>query len=218
MRLMVRSMLVLAAAVGLLATGCSSDSGRSETKATEGQLGGMVRTPPLEVAAATMPQVGSTEPFPFKAPKGDLLIVYFGYTSCPDICPSTFSDIRVGLRELSPEQQKRVEVAFVTVDPDRDTPVVMGGYLDNFFEEMPNIRTVALRSEDLSQLQATADTFGVQYEIEDHEPGSKRYEVAHTAVTFVVDDTGKVLVEWPFGFQGVDMGADLKILLAKGQQ
>ncbi|MCB1258396.1 MAG: SCO family protein [Microthrixaceae bacterium] len=216
MRLMVRSVVVLLAAFGLVASSCSSDSGGSGQKGAKGdqvQLGGVVRTPPLDVATVAMPMVGSLEPMTFKADEGELLVVYFGYTSCPDICPSTLVDIRVGLRELPDEMQKRVKVALVTVDPDRDSAVVMKGYLSTFFDEMPQIRTAALRSDDPGELQTVADAFGVQFEVEEHALGAKQYEVAHTAVTFVVDDRGQVVVEWPFGFTGVDMGADLKALL-----
>ena len=94
-----------------------------------------------------------------------------------------------------------------SVDPERDTGEVVAGYLDHFFD-----RSLALRTDDPDTLAAAADAFGVQWEIEEHAPGEP-YDVAHSAVTYVVDDDGTVVVEWPFGFDSEAMTSDLRILL-----
>jgi protein SCO1/2 len=97
----------------------------------------------------------------------------------------------------------------VTVDPERDTAAVLDGYLDHFFDD-----GVALRTDDPDELSAAADAFGVQFEVEDHVAGDA-YDVAHTAMTYVVDDTGAVVVEWPFGFETESMTSDLTTLLRR---
>ena len=120
------------------------------------------------------------------------------------------SDISVALNELPDDLSDRVEIAMVTVDPDRDTDEVLTAYLGHFFD-----RSRALRADDPTLVDAAADAFGVRYEVEDHATGDLEYEVSHSAVTYVVDDTGSVVVEWPFGLDSLDMSADLQKLLTK---
>jgi protein SCO1/2 len=142
-----------------------------------------------------------------RAPAGQLYLVYFGYTSCPDVCPTTLSDIRVALDDLPPDLAHRVTVAMATVDPERDTGPVLTQYLGHFFD-----RSIALREPDPTCFTAAADAFGVQWQVGAHRAGEP-YDVSHTAITYVVDDTGTVAVEWPFGFDSRDMTADLTTLL-----
>ena len=193
------------AAVSLAACGDADDpaAGRPE-------LEGAVRSPALEVGDVVLPDAAAGGgPMAMRAEEGELLIVYFGYTSCPDVCPTTMSDLRVGLEALEPAARGRISVAMVTVDPERDTGAVLGAYLDHFFDDGHPLRT-----DDAAALAAAARTFGVQYEVEAHEPG-EAYDVGHTAITFVVDDSGTVAVEWPFGFESASMTADLTTLLER---
>jgi len=185
----------------LAAAACGGDDDDEPT------LAGAVRTPPLDVSEVTLPEATSGEPLAMRAPPGELYLVYFGYTSCPDVCPTTMNDIAVALGDLPGALADRVTVAMATVDPERDTAEVLTGYLDHFFA-----RHLALRTADPEALASAARAFGVQWEVEEHAPGEP-YEVAHTAVTYVVDDTGTVAVEWPFGFDSEAMTADLRILL-----
>jgi protein SCO1 len=177
---------------------------------TSNDLLGVIRTPPLDVAAVELPTADGN-PMPMRAPRGELLLVYFGYTSCPDVCPTTMADISAALVDLPPDRADRVRVAMVTVDPERDTGAVLADYLAHFFS-----RGVALRTEEPAELEAAASAFGVQWQIEEHDPGEP-YDVAHTAVTYVVDDQGQVVVEWPFGFESEAMTSDLNMLLERNQ-
>jgi len=182
--------------------------GDAQEAAPDTTLGGAVRVPALQVGAASLPDVAhGGAPMAMEAPEGELLLVYFGYTSCPDVCPTTMNDVRVALEALPQALAARVSLAMVTVDPDRDTGAVLTAYLRSFFDD-PH----ALRTDDPEALAATAETFTVQWEIEAHEAGEP-YAVAHTATTFVVDDSGTVVVEWPFGFEPEAMTADLTTLL-----
>jgi protein SCO1/2 len=196
-----RRWLVLAGvAVAVASTaGCGDHEERA--------LAGAVRQPALEVGDVTLPDVDG-RPVQMVAPAGELLLAYFGYTSCPDVCPMTMSDIRLGLEALPAAQAERVTVAFVSVDPERDTPEVLTGYLDHFFDR----GGWGLRTDDPAELASAARVFGVQYEVADHAPGTA-YDVAHTATTYVIDDTGTVVVEWPFGFESDLMAEDLALLL-----
>ncbi len=189
----------------LLAVGCGSGGGSSA-------LQGVVRTPQLNVASAVLPNAADGDrPVAMKAPSSELYVVYFGYTSCPDICPTTLSDIRVALSDMPDELAARVTVAMATVDPERDTEAVLTGYLGHFFDH-----SLALRTTDPAALTSVTDAFGVQWQVADHASG-EAYDVAHTAITYVVNDEGIVVVEWPFGLDAAAMTSDLTTLLREEQ-
>jgi protein SCO1/2 len=193
--------LVATFALAALAVSCGgSDS-----------LKGLAREQPLEVGAVTLPQVdaeGDATPFTMKAPPGKLLVVYFGYTSCPDLCPTTLNDVRTALEQMGKDADL-VEPTMVTVDPQRDTPPVLNRYLGSFFAE--DYR--ALRTEDKAALQDAESAFLASSSLTPNPDGT--YEVSHTASTYVVDENGTVLVEWPFGIKWRAMKADLETLLRK---
>jgi protein SCO1/2 len=167
----------------------------------------MVREPPLEVGDVTTWEVdagGAETEFRFRAPDDGLLLVAFGYTHCPDVCPTTLSDFRTAVRELG-DDADRVEVAFYTVDPQRDTPEILNAYLGSFFPGGHPLRS------DGKVLRAAEDAFSVT--------SKRRVDrdsnilVTHTARSFVVDEDGVVLVEWAFGAGSQVMAEDLRILL-----
>ncbi|HMY86633.1 MAG TPA: SCO family protein, partial [Microthrixaceae bacterium] len=201
--------VALLVALTLVGAACGSDTTDDDASGS-GDLLGAVRNPPLAVGDVTLTDTSGATPrsVTMTPPKGDLYVVYFGYASCPDICPTTLSDIQVALGDLDEADAKRVTVGMVTVDPERDTPELLSEYLSHFFD-----RSMALRAETPEALTAATEAFGVRYEIAPHPPGATDYEVSHTAVTYVIDDTGKVAVEWPFGFDSEHMTKDLNTLL-----
>ena len=195
---------LLAAAVLVLAsaTACGSDAPAA--------LKGVVRTPALNVSSVSLPSaVDGSGPVTMKPSANQLYLVYFGYTNCPDVCPTTLSDIRVALDDLPSDLAERVTVAMATVDPERDTAQTLTSYLGHFFDN-----GIPLRTTDTKVLDAATEAFGVQYELGEPEANGG-YAVAHTAFTYVVDDTGTVVVEWPFGFESRSMTSDLRYLLDK---
>ena len=201
--------LLIVVVLTLVATACGSDSGSEGGSGGSGELEGLVRSPSLEVGSTTMPQVaedGTETPFPFKAPEGGLLFAAFGYTNCPDVCPTTLSDIRKAKEQLG-ERGDDVEVAFATIDPERDTPEVMNAYLGSFVKSGGH----PLRTTDAEQLLEVQDAFQISSKVEKQPDGT--VEVAHTARSFVIDDTGRVVVEWTFGTSSDAMAADLELLL-----
>lgn len=196
--------LAVALAGAVMLAGC----GGGEQQATG--LKGFTRDPVPEVGGASLPDVGPQgkgREVALRADRpGDLLVVYFGFTSCPDICPTTLGDVRAALRRLTPAQRKRVEAAMVTVDPKRDTATVMRNYVGHFFT---NWR--AYRSTDPQALAAAEKAFGASHSTTPAKGGG--YDVVHSAFTYVVDAQGRVLVEWPFGMPKRDIAADLSKLL-----
>lgn len=141
--------------------------------------------------------------------KGALTIAYFGFTACPDICPTTLADLATAVRSLPETQRKRVTVAMISVDPARDTGKTMRSYLSHFFEQSP---WMALRTDDEGRLSDAEHAFGAS-----HELGKKKrdgsYGVSHSAYTYVVDESGDVVLEWPFGIRPQEVAHDLKLLL-----
>lgn len=173
------------------------------------ELAGIRRTPLPDVTGAAMPDVTRDDaPFDFVADDGELLVVYFGYTHCPDVCPTTLADLRSALRKIEPEQAERVSLAFATVDPERDTADIISGYVQSFLDDAS-----ALRTTDPDLLAAAADPFGAVYDVTTNDAGD--IEVVHSAFTYVVDDQGRLVVTWPFGIPADDMANDLSVLFAE---
>ena len=172
----------------------------------------MIRTPPLDVSGVELPDESPGSDgalFAMSGEPGGLLLVYFGYTSCPDICPTTLADIGAALREME-SGRERVEVAMVTFDPERDTGEVISSYLDHFVDG-----GYALRPADAQQQAAAEEAFHVVADRVDGARDEVRYDFEHTAITYVVDDRGTVVLEWPFGTAPEDMRSDLETLLAR---
>ncbi len=174
-------------------------------KLPEHQLAGQVRTPLPQVGALSLP-AADRQAFPFKAASGQLLLVYFGYTNCPDVCPTTMSDVRATLNRLG-SKADRIRLAMVTIDPERDTADKLSAYVRSF---VPT--ATALATGDAAALKAVGDAFGVSYSVTKAADGA--VEVSHSAFLYAVDDRGNIRVQWPFGIHAPELAADLSWLLA----
>jgi protein SCO1 len=165
--------------------------------------------PPTEkiVSNATATEVidGSDSDFTFIAPDGAVLIVYFGYTNCPDLCPTTLAAVRTAKRNLG-DLADLVKLAMVTVDPERDTRDVLPAYLSSFSDQYHAL--IPATDEELTTIK---DVFQASSSVTKKPDGS--IEVGHSATTYVVNDRGVVVVEWPYGLTADDMKNDLQLLL-----
>jgi len=187
-------------AVALVASACGDDEAD--------ELRGFVREPAPDTTGVTLPAVdadGAESAYELRADDDGMLLVYFGYTGCPDVCPTTLADVRSALRDLG-EDAERVDLAMATIDPDRDTPEVLSPYVQSFVDD-----AVALRTTDDAELRTATDVLGVQYGVETNDEGE--IEVIHTGSLYAIDDQGRLLVTWPFGTPAEDMAADLDLLL-----
>ncbi|WP_321884226.1 SCO family protein [Paraburkholderia bannensis] len=139
--------------------------------------------------------------------KGKVVVLFFGYTHCPDVCPTTMAELSQALQQLGPDADKRVQVIFVSVDPERDTPQILGQYVSAF-----NPTFIALRPADDAQLKQVTKDFRVYYaKVPGKTPDG--YTMDHTAASYVFDTTGKLRLFARDG-QGVTPWVhDLKILL-----
>jgi protein SCO1/2 len=116
--------------------------------------------------------------------RGKIVLLYFGYTFCPDVCPTTLLNITEIMKNLGPLADK-VRVLFVTVDPNRDTPKVLQQYVSAFAPQ-----TVGLRGTP-DQLAAIAKRYRVVYSVTPAK-GDQSYQVTHSSAVYVFDGAGKV--------------------------
>ncbi len=194
-----RKMAIAIALFSLVATSCSSEPE---------ELSGFVRDPLPSVAAVSLPDASAGGvPFVMKAPADELLLVYFGYTACPDVCPTTLADVKKALAEMGDDAAK-VTVAMETIDIERDTDDIVTGYVQSF---VPDAH--ALRATDDATLRDAADAFGADYGVTVTEEGE--YEVLHTAHLYAVDDAGLIQVTWAFGTDWEIIAKDIKLLLSQ---
>lgn len=208
-----RVVLAAALSTALLAGSCSDGTTKETAPQKQAaptpeqtEFSGYVRTPPLDVSSVTLPNADG-EKINMVAETGGLRIVYFGYTTCPDVCPMTLGHVKVALGDQTPTDRERVQVDMITIDPSRDTSEKLTSYLDNF---VPDAN--ALRTDDPYLLRASAKAFGADFSVS--VDGEGKRQVAHTADLYVVDDTGTVVLAWAFGTAGGDISRDLSKLLA----
>lgn len=131
--------------------------------------------------------------------RGDWLLVFFGYTSCPDVCPTTLATLSEAFARLGPDAQK-VRGLFVTLDPKRDTPEVLKAYMANF---NPRI-TAATGTND--QLAGATRAFRVRYEIEG-DVNKGQYTISHPVALMLFDPHGRFVSLIPGGASAADVKA-----------
>lgn len=139
---------------------------------------------------------------------GKVTVVFFGYTQCPDVCPTTMLELAQVKKALGKDGD-RLQGVFVTIDPERDTPQILKSYMASFDPSF-----IALRGS-LDQTQATAKEFKVFFaKVPGKTEGS--YTMDHTAGSYVIDGRGRVRLFERYGAGTEPLMADLKALLATG--
>ena len=137
--------------------------------------------------------------------QGKAVVVFFGYTQCPDVCPTTMQEIAEAKKLLGPDGA-RVQGVFITVDPERDKPELLKAYVANFGPDM-----VALRG-NAEQTAAVAKDYKVYYKrVEGKTPGS--YFMEHTAASYVYDPQGRLRLYSRYGSGAQALADDLRLLL-----
>ncbi len=142
--------------------------------------------------------------------KGKVVVVFFGFTQCPDVCPTTMAELAQVKKALGADGDK-VQGVFVTVDPDRDTPELLKAYLGSFDPGF-----VALRGSP-EQLKAAAQEFKVYYaKVPGKTPES--YTMDHTAASFIFDTEGRIRVFSRYGSGAEALSQDIMTLLAEAKR
>ena len=140
--------------------------------------------------------------------RGGPVVMYFGYTHCPDVCPTTLATVRRALGRLEPGQAEQVQVLFVTVDPDRDTRRTLARYVNAFGPQF-----VGLRGDPEALGELTRRYRVVYNRDKPDEPG---YLVAHSSALFVFDGQGDPRLVGRPGDEADAIARDLRKLLAEG--
>lgn len=138
--------------------------------------------------------------------RGKVVVIFFGYTFCPDFCPSTMVEVVEVLNFLG-EDAENVEVAFVSVDPARDTPERLEQYM-GFYS--PDFHGLSASEE---QTDAIKTAWGVRGDAQEPEEGKPYYLVDHTTTLFAVAPDGTLAVEWAYGTDAELIAEDIRHLL-----
>jgi len=138
--------------------------------------------------------------------RGNAVLLFFGYTSCPDVCPTTMAELKQALEKLGEADAKRVQVLFITVDPERDTPERVQEYVDHF-----NSDFIGLSGTE-TELAGVWQDYGVFREIVDG-TSAAGYLVNHTARVTLIDRDGNLRLSYAFDTPVESIVHDLKLLL-----
>lgn len=138
--------------------------------------------------------------------RGNVVLLFFGYTSCPDVCPTTLSELRKLNEELG-DAASQVKVVYVTVDPERDTPEKVQKYVSIF-----NPSFIGL-SGSVGELEPIWRAYGVYREVDKVSSTAAGYLVNHTARLYLIDQDGNLRLSYAYGTPTEDILHDLKILL-----
>lgn len=166
---------------------------------------GFVLDPPQPAPDFTLTDQAQN-PFRLSDQRGSVVVLFFGYTACPDVCPATLAQYARVKRELG-TLADQVRFAFITVDPDRDTPARLRDYLGRLD---PGVYGLWGTGEEVGRV---LDAYGVYVEVVDAPASPAGYWINHTALSYVVDRNGNLRLAHPFGFEPEDLAADLRRLL-----
>ncbi|MEI6733212.1 MAG: SCO family protein [Comamonadaceae bacterium] len=136
---------------------------------------------------------------------GKVVVLFFGYTQCPDVCPTSMVEL-VEVKKLLGKQGELVQALFVTVDPARDTPEVLKAYMENFDPSFLALYTTP------DKLEVLAKDYKVYYKKVDG-PTPTSYSMDHSAGSYVYDQQGKLRLYTRYGSGAALLAGDIKLLL-----
>jgi protein SCO1/2 len=131
-------------------------------------------------------------PFTLQSQRGKVVLIFFGYSSCPDACPTTLSKLSSVARRLGDDRAK-LQALYISVDPDRDTPPVLKADMANF-----SVGAIGLtgRKDDLD---AVVKQYAAAYEIVPTPESAASYTISHTTTVYALDPQGQVRMTFPYG-------------------
>ena len=138
--------------------------------------------------------------------KGKIVLLFFGFTNCTDVCPTTLADLKQALNILGEDKANSVEVVFVSLHPDRDTPDVIQQYVEKFDKKFIGL------SGSMADLQKVWDAYGV-YREKVPSDSQTNYDIEHTARVFLIDGSGNLRLSYGTDNVTEEVSNDLNILL-----
>lgn len=167
---------------------------------------GTMYSDPYPIAPEIVLTRGDGTNFRLSEMRGRIVLLFFGYTACPDVCPTTLAELNQALGKLSEKDSSQVQVLFVTVDPGRDIPERAQQYVNHF-----NSSFVGLGGTE-SELQKVWTDYGVFREVVEG-ASAAGYLVNHTARVTLIDQNGNMRVSFGFDTPVEDIVHDLKLVL-----
>ncbi len=149
------------------------------------------------------------QPRSLKDFRGKLVVVFFGYTQCPDVCPTTLTELAEVKKLLGPDGAK-LQALLVTVDPERDTPEVLKAYMANFDPGF-----LAMRPTQ-DQLASLAKDYKIYFKKVDGKTPTS-YTMDHSAASYVYDTQGRLRLYARYGSGAQSLASDLMLLLKQGE-
>lgn len=137
--------------------------------------------------------------------RGKVVLLYFGYTFCPDICPGTLGNVAQALRDMGTKAED-VQLIMVSLDPERDTPEKLADYMNHFHPSFIGITGTK------EQLDEVASLYGIYYQ-KTEGSNATGYLIDHTATLLVLDREGYLKLVFPYGVTAQDIADDLKYML-----
>ncbi len=148
------------------------------------------------------------ETFRLSEQAGDVVLIFFGYTNCPDVCPITLSEYKKIIESLG-DQADQVRFAFITVDPERDDVARLNTYLGFYHPSILGL------TGEVAALEMVYQDYGV-YRAKQELGSASGYLVDHTARTYLIDKAGNWRLTYPFEMDWEDMLADIENLVGEG--
>lgn len=148
-------------------------------------------------------------PVDLTAFEGDVVILYFGYTSCPDVCPTTMADAAQAVRQLDADDAERVRLIMISVDPERDPADIVQNYAEHFDASFLGA------SGSAQSLAEAATQYGIFFQVHEPEDPARpdEYLVDHTSTLLAIDPGGALRVVWSPTVTPPEIAADLEALL-----
>jgi protein SCO1/2 len=169
------------------------------------ELHGILLQTPRPLADFTL-TASTGEPMSLSDLRGQYVLVYFGYTSCPDVCPLTLTDLAQMAKDLGAQRMQEVQVLLITVDPERDTAEQLARYLPNFDPSFLGM------TGTVEEIEAVAAQFGIYLGRQEGSPAAG-YLVDHTNAVSVVDPDGYLRLVFTNDVTAQEMAADLRYLM-----
>lgn len=139
--------------------------------------------------------------------RGKYVLVFFGYTSCPDVCPTTLKELS-GILKVLGDKADQVQTLFISVDPEKDTAKRLSGFIKQFDSRIMGL------SGSMEDIQLTAKEYGIFFEKRPF--GTEgAYSVDHTATLMLLDPNGGLRVAYPYGTSYKEIAADVRYLLSQ---
>jgi protein SCO1 len=149
------------------------------------------------------------QPFKLSDLRGKWVLLAYGYTHCPDVCPLTLSRLR-DVKKTVDANGDKVQVVFVTIDPDRDTPDIMQQYVGHFDQQFnQKFKGLTGTAQEIAQ---AAKAYNVKYEKKESTSASG-YSMGHTAEVYLIDPQFSWRMTFPFGVKAEEIAADLQYLM-----